>query len=183
MGFGPWAGGEAPQWWPLQLSNTPKDHSSSEWVHVTLADMDECQNSSACGAHSICHNLLGSFQCICDQGYESARDGRHCLGMWLAAEHGTEALEQTKGRRRGGGLDPSGTFFHPFLTDVNECETLHGVCGTAPCENVEGSFLCICPQAGEEFDPMTGRCIALPGAGESWGGLGKGGEAYGTEAR
>uniref|UniRef100_A0ABM5ERY2 Latent-transforming growth factor beta-binding protein 4 isoform X2 n=1 Tax=Pogona vitticeps TaxID=103695 RepID=A0ABM5ERY2_9SAUR len=42
-------------------------------------DVDECRNSSSCGAHAVCHNLPGSFQCICDQGYESAQDGRHCL--------------------------------------------------------------------------------------------------------
>ncbi|XP_053123322.1 latent-transforming growth factor beta-binding protein 4 isoform X4 [Hemicordylus capensis] len=41
-------------------------------------DVDECRNGSLCGAHALCHNLPGSFQCICDQGYESARDGRHC---------------------------------------------------------------------------------------------------------
>lgn len=45
------------------------------------------------------------------------------------------------------------------LTDVNECETLQGVCGAALCENVEGSFLCVCPTSPEEFDPMTGRCV------------------------
>lgn len=46
-----------------------------------------------------------------------------------------------------------------MLTDVNECETLQGVCGAALCENVEGSFLCVCPTSPEEFDPMTGRCV------------------------
>lgn len=45
-------------------------------------------------------------------------------------------------------------------TDVNECETLQGVCGSALCENVEGSFLCVCPTSPEEFDPMTGRCVS-----------------------
>lgn len=58
-------------------------------------------------------------------------------------------------------------FYHPWLplpcclllTDVNECETLQGVCGAALCENVEGSFLCVCPNSPEEFDPMTGRCV------------------------
>lgn len=47
-----------------------------------------------------------------------------------------------------------------LLTDVNECETLQGVCGAALCENVEGSFLCVCPNSPEEFDPMTGRCVS-----------------------
>ncbi|XP_062996843.1 latent-transforming growth factor beta-binding protein 4 isoform X2 [Elgaria multicarinata webbii] len=44
-------------------------------------DVDECRNSSLCGTHAVCHNLPGSFQCICDQGYESARDGRLCLDV------------------------------------------------------------------------------------------------------
>ncbi|XP_054855028.1 latent-transforming growth factor beta-binding protein 4 isoform X2 [Eublepharis macularius] len=44
-------------------------------------DVDECRNASLCGAHAVCHNLPGSFQCICDQGYESARDGQHCLDV------------------------------------------------------------------------------------------------------
>ncbi|XP_044281353.1 latent-transforming growth factor beta-binding protein 4 isoform X1 [Varanus komodoensis] len=44
-------------------------------------DVDECGNSSLCGAHATCHNLPGSFQCICDQGYESTRDGQLCLDV------------------------------------------------------------------------------------------------------
>ncbi|XP_077788592.1 latent-transforming growth factor beta-binding protein 4 isoform X4 [Podarcis muralis] len=64
-------------------------------------DVDECQNSSLCGAHAICHNLPGSFQCICDQGYESARDGRHCLDMneceMLQGVCGTAPCENVEG--------------------------------------------------------------------------------------
>lgn len=43
--------------------------------------MDECRNRSFCGAHAMCQNLPGSFQCVCDQGYEGARDGRHCVDV------------------------------------------------------------------------------------------------------
>ncbi|XP_034974403.1 latent-transforming growth factor beta-binding protein 4 isoform X2 [Zootoca vivipara] len=64
-------------------------------------DVDECQNSSLCGAHAVCHNLPGSFQCICDQGYESARDGRHCLDMneceMLQGVCGTAPCENVEG--------------------------------------------------------------------------------------
>lgn len=56
---------------------------------------------------------------------------------------------------------------HP--ADVNECETLQGVCGAELCENVEGSFLCLCPSSDQEFDPMTGRCTRPPGAGRACG--------------
>ncbi|XP_060041921.1 latent-transforming growth factor beta-binding protein 4 isoform X2 [Erinaceus europaeus] len=44
-------------------------------------DLDECRNRSFCGAHAVCQNLPGSFQCLCDQGYEGARDGRHCVDV------------------------------------------------------------------------------------------------------
>uniref|UniRef100_G3UA49 Latent-transforming growth factor beta-binding protein 4 n=1 Tax=Loxodonta africana TaxID=9785 RepID=G3UA49_LOXAF len=44
-------------------------------------DVDECRNRSFCGAHATCQNLPGSFQCLCDQGYEGARDGRHCVDV------------------------------------------------------------------------------------------------------
>lgn len=42
--------------------------------------------------------------------------------------------------------------------DVNECELLSGVCGEAFCENVEGSFLCVCADENQEYSPMTGQC-------------------------
>lgn len=42
--------------------------------------------------------------------------------------------------------------------DVNECEMLSGVCGEALCDNVEGSFLCLCSDDNQEYDPMTGQC-------------------------
>lgn len=44
------------------------------------------------------------------------------------------------------------------LPDVNECEMLSGICGEALCENVEGSFLCLCSDENQEFDSMTGQC-------------------------
>lgn len=35
---------------------------------------------------------------------------------------------------------------------------LSGVCGEALCENVDGSFLCLCSDESQEYDPMTGQC-------------------------
>lgn len=35
---------------------------------------------------------------------------------------------------------------------------LSGVCGEALCENVDGSFLCLCSDENQEYDPMTGQC-------------------------
>ena len=48
-----------------------------------------------------------------------------------------------------------------LFSDVNECEMSLALCGEALCENVDGSFLCICPNDNEEFDPITSQCRSL----------------------
>lgn len=35
------------------------------------------------------------------------------------------------------------------------------LCGEALCENFDGSFLCICPNDNEEFDPRTSQCRSM----------------------
>uniref|UniRef100_A0A672JY78 Latent-transforming growth factor beta-binding protein 1 n=1 Tax=Sinocyclocheilus grahami TaxID=75366 RepID=A0A672JY78_SINGR len=46
--------------------------------------------------------------------------------------------------------------------DVNECELLGNVCGEVTCENREGTFLCLCPDEMQEFDPMSAKCSSTP---------------------
>ena len=40
------------------------------------------------------------------------------------------------------------------------------VCGAALCENVEGSFLCLCASDLEEYDAQEGRCRPRVAGGE-----------------
>lgn len=40
------------------------------------------------------------------------------------------------------------------------------VCGAALCENVEGSFLCLCASDLEEYDAQEGHCRPRGAAGE-----------------
>ncbi|KAM7020722.1 latent-transforming growth factor beta-binding protein 4-like, partial [Acridotheres tristis] len=126
-------------------------------------DVDECSNGTLCGPHATCHNLPGSFQCACDPGYETARNGHHCVGM--ATKPGDTATSpgdtQIPSQCPQSHPIPSQSL-NPNPTDVDECQTLRGVCGAERCENVEGSFLCLCPDSRQEFDPVTGRCGAAP---------------------
>lgn len=46
----------------------------------SLADINECANKTVCGEHAFCQNLIGTYQCMCDQGYEATGDGRGCVG-------------------------------------------------------------------------------------------------------
>ncbi|XP_068854390.1 latent-transforming growth factor beta-binding protein 4-like [Aphelocoma coerulescens] len=85
-------------------------------------------------------------QCACDPGYETARHGHHCVvPSQCACNPGYETAQHGH-----------------HCVDVDECQTLRGVCGAERCENVEGSFLCLCPDSRQEFDPISGRCGAAP---------------------
>lgn len=47
-------------------------------------DVDECAsgNGMLC-RNGQCVNTIGSFQCLCNEGYEVALDGRTCVGECL----------------------------------------------------------------------------------------------------
>nr|XP_057935549.1 latent-transforming growth factor beta-binding protein 4 isoform X3 [Doryrhamphus excisus] len=42
-------------------------------------DMDECVNMTVCGNHAMCQNVVGTYMCICDQGFTSTTDGKFCV--------------------------------------------------------------------------------------------------------
>lgn len=46
---------------------------------MIVLDVDECLESGTMCAFR-CQNTLGSFHCICPQGYRIADDGQHCVG-------------------------------------------------------------------------------------------------------
>lgn len=67
----------------------------------------------------------------------------------------------------------------PCSADVNECELMVAVCGTALCENVEGSFLCLCPSDHEEYDTEAGQCQPRAAMGEKRAGQERGSPGWG----
>ena len=53
------------------------------YIHICktsdcVPDVNECDVQSPCQHH--CYNLIGSFLCQCDQGYELAQDAVSCQG-------------------------------------------------------------------------------------------------------
>lgn len=46
-----------------------------------LADIDECQTSfgTLC-RKGQCINSVGSFQCLCEEGYKRTPDAKNCMG-------------------------------------------------------------------------------------------------------
>ena len=44
---------------------------------LLIADIDECLTNST-GCSQTCNNTIGSFHCVCNQGYALSDDGRIC---------------------------------------------------------------------------------------------------------
>lgn len=54
---------------------------AADAVWASLADVDECSalQGQVC-RNGQCINSLGSFQCLCHEGYENTPDEKNCLG-------------------------------------------------------------------------------------------------------
>ncbi|CAB1312609.1 unnamed protein product [Coregonus sp. 'balchen'] len=160
--------------------------TASQDTH-TCEDVDECSDDTRCVGGS-CENSQGSYRCQCDSGYRLQADTDTCLDIDECAELGQSICgawlcENTEGSYRcvvdcppGHDRGPEGICVdidecnvnatvcgnHGFY--VNECDLLSGVCGEALCENVEGSFLCMCPDEDQEYNQMTAKCSPAPTA-------------------
>ncbi|KAK6745525.1 hypothetical protein RB195_011945 [Necator americanus] len=113
-------------------------------------DIDECAESSVCGAHSQCVNRPGSYDCTCDKGYRFEEGG--CVDI-------NECRENENVCGRGSGvecLNRPGSYecmckdgfdgdARIGCTDIDECATGSQHCGPhAKCINTVGGYECEC---------------------------------------
>ncbi|XP_016091077.1 latent-transforming growth factor beta-binding protein 1-like isoform X2 [Sinocyclocheilus grahami] len=133
-------------------------------------DIDECADlaTSICGVWA-CHNTPGSYRCEvpCPPGLSRGEhsvciDVDECsLNENTCGSHGV--CQNTIGSfscQCDPGFKDSQD--GQGCVDVNECELLGNVCGEVTCENREGTFLCLCPDEMQEFDPMSAKCSSTP---------------------
>ena len=54
-----------------------------EILWILLADVDECVEREAVCSNGDCLNLIGSFRCVCRNGYRLSPRKDQCLGKLL----------------------------------------------------------------------------------------------------
>ncbi|XP_028845957.1 EGF-containing fibulin-like extracellular matrix protein 1 isoform X2 [Denticeps clupeoides] len=106
-------------------------------------DVDECETSNAC--EHQCFNLMGSYICQCDQGYELASDSVTCIDIDECAF--SRYMCQYLCINSPGGYSctcPEGYQLQGtrMCQDVNECETGHNCAEDQTCWNYYGGFRC-----------------------------------------
>ena len=125
-------------------------------------DINECAQDKQVCENGACENLMGSYRCICNPGYEVDVTGRKCVDI---DECLTDPLYCSGGtcKNTPGSFEcicPTGTNFNAdskSCEDIDECLDPE-ICGNGICTNTQGSFQCGCPQ-GTKLDPSGQYCL------------------------
>ncbi|XP_065222296.1 fibrillin-2-like [Planococcus citri] len=135
-------------------------------------DINECAQNPAICENGACENLMGTYRCICNIGYEPDITGKICIDInecvrdELICNGGQ--CKNTPGSFQC--ICPSGTRYNPTMNaceDVNEClEMGPDACVNGKCINSLGSFECECPK--ESILDNTGRICLDNRKGSCW---------------
>eukprot|EP00070_Physeter_catodon_P014016 XP_023971081.1 nidogen-2 isoform X2 [Physeter catodon] len=139
----------------------------------SCVDVNECATGfHRCGPNSVCVNLLGSYRCECQSGYEFADDQHTCIliapppNPCEDGRHNCAPASQAQCIHHGGSSFscaclPGYAGDGRQCTDVDECSE-NRCHPSATCSNTPGSFSCRCQPGyhGDGFqctpDPTSG---------------------------
>ncbi|KPP71215.1 hypothetical protein Z043_109895, partial [Scleropages formosus] len=111
--------------------------------HNHCRDVNECEVGNPC--QHQCYNIIGSFLCQCDQGYELAPDSISCQDVDECSFSSYMCQYQCVNQPGGyvctcpEGYQLQGT---RMCQDINECETGHNCQDHEMCWNYHGGFRC-----------------------------------------
>ena len=134
-----------------------------------LLDIDECSRTSGICSNGVCENMMGTYQCVCNDGYQQTGQKSHCEGsvnlslFWFRYLYlrSFTKLDLDECNVNNGGCDDNcmntpGSFScacsagYMLLmdgrscADIDECKENPRICNGGKCTNTPGSYLCSC---------------------------------------
>uniref|UniRef100_A0A8C4IV11 Hemicentin-2 n=1 Tax=Dicentrarchus labrax TaxID=13489 RepID=A0A8C4IV11_DICLA len=117
---------------------------------MCVSDVDECQESALSPCQHQCLNTLGSYRCICHQGYQLS--GHRCIDINECMRNVCPAHKEC--RNTEGGYQcfdscPAGMTKaeNGACVDIDECQDGSHMCRyTQICQNTIGGYGCVCPR-------------------------------------
>uniref|UniRef100_A0A3Q2QMJ9 Adhesion G protein-coupled receptor E1 n=1 Tax=Fundulus heteroclitus TaxID=8078 RepID=A0A3Q2QMJ9_FUNHE len=142
-------------------------------------DVNEClENTSNCGPHATCENLIGSYECICQSGYKKTStngSSGHCEDFDECFEKiancgphatckdliGSYECSCNSGYEKTSANNSSG-----HCEDIDECMEAQNkkedICGEkGTCINLDGSYRCKCEEGYTAYGHERTRCSEL----------------------
>ncbi|KAM9409241.1 fibrillin-1 isoform 1-T1 [Pholidichthys leucotaenia] len=123
-------------------------------INECALDPDICQNG-------MCENMLRTYKCTCNEGFEIDLSGKNCIDIDECLMN-RRLCEHGLCRNTPGSFTcqcPKGFYFDPqtdVCEDVDECES--SPCINGDCVNSKGSFVCLC-SVGSSLDSSGLECV------------------------
>uniref|UniRef100_W5N6L7 Fibrillin 1 n=1 Tax=Lepisosteus oculatus TaxID=7918 RepID=W5N6L7_LEPOC len=142
------------------IGTTTNRHPSN--INECALDPDTCQNG-------VCENMLRTYKCNCNLGFEVDSTGKNCIDIDECARS-PHLCDNGQCRNTPGSftcLCEKGYVFNPetdVCEDIDECES--NPCVNGDCKNIKASFVCECPP-GSVLDSSGTTCIET-GTGNCW---------------
>lgn len=112
------------------------------FIIIKLLDIDECERTPGLCRGGTCQNTPGSYKCECPSGHELSADKQSCKGTF---EINTLINNS---------LVPKNTIHFGLYTikDIDECSRTSGICSNGVCENMMGTYQCVCDDGYRQTD-------------------------------
>ncbi|XP_056308661.1 fibrillin-1-like, partial [Danio aesculapii] len=123
-------------------------------INECALDPDICQNG-------VCENMLRTYKCNCNEGFEVDISGKTCVDVDECLMN-RQLCENGLCRNTPGSFTchcPTGYTFQPeteVCEDIDECLT--SPCVNGECKNSAGSFVCLC-STGSTLDSSGTLCV------------------------
>lgn len=119
----------------------PFSRQYSKLIALAL-DINECERTPGLCRGGNCTNDIGSYHCECPEGHELSADKQSCKGK-----------SKREVSLRKSPVTSNSDFIYGL--DIDECSRTSGICSNGVCENMMGTYQCVCDTGYQQTDQKS----------------------------